>query len=117
MYPYNTPGAFVPHSAINLSVKANELAHTAPTISSLDLSMSEANSYLSTGTGGQHQQDSSASSYLTGQAAGNTVTGNQTGNSTLSGLSAVVAKTASANGTAATGASPAILDLTRPVLR
>ena len=116
MYPYNTPGAFVPHSAINLSVKANELAHTAPTISSLDLSMSEANSYLSTGTGGQHQQDSSASSYLTGQTS--TGTGNQAAsNSTLSGLSAVVAKTAAANGSTGTGASPAILDLTRPVLR
>ena len=50
MYPYNTPGAFVPHSAINLSVKANEAAAAAAAAaaqsasgiasSSLDLTMS-----------------------------------------------------------------------------
>ena len=42
MYPYNTPGAFVPHSAINISVKANEVAaNAAPMASSLDLTMSD----------------------------------------------------------------------------
>ena len=50
MYPYNAPGAFVPHSAINLSVKPGE---TGPpggsTLTSLDLSMTDAggsSSYL-----------------------------------------------------------------------
>ena len=50
MYPYNTPGAFLPHSAVNLSVKATEAAAAAAAAaaqsasgiasSSLDLSMS-----------------------------------------------------------------------------
>ena len=40
MYPFSTPGAFVPHSAINLSrTKEEEL----PVTQSLDLSVSEAN--------------------------------------------------------------------------
>ena len=43
MYPYNTPGAFVPHSAINLSVKADEAQGGTGTsaVSSLDLTMTE----------------------------------------------------------------------------
>ncbi len=54
MYPYNTPGAFVPHSAINLSVKPNE-GPIVPGPSSLDLTMTDAMGTTSTGgaaTGG-----------------------------------------------------------------
>ena len=39
MYPFNTPGAFVPHSAINLSRSKGE---ESPVSQSLDLSVSEA---------------------------------------------------------------------------
>ena len=38
MYPFNTPGAFVPHSAINLSRTKEE---ESPVSQSLDLSVSE----------------------------------------------------------------------------
>ena len=38
MYPFNTPGAFVPHSAINLSRTKEE---ESPVTQSLDLSVSE----------------------------------------------------------------------------
>ncbi len=51
MYPYNAPGAFVPHSAINLSVKPGETGQPgSSTLTSLDLSMTDAaasSSYLS----------------------------------------------------------------------
>jgi hypothetical protein len=51
MYPYNAPGAFVPHSAINLSVKPGETGQPGnSTLTSLDLSMTDAtgsSSYLS----------------------------------------------------------------------
>ena len=39
MYPFTTPGAFVPHSAINLSRTKEE---ESPVSQSLDLSVSEA---------------------------------------------------------------------------
>ena len=38
MYPFNTPGAFVPHSAINLSRTKEE---ESPVTQSLDLTVSE----------------------------------------------------------------------------
>ena len=38
MYPFNTPGAFVPHSAINLSVKSTD---DSPVSQSLDLTVSD----------------------------------------------------------------------------
>ncbi|TRY61360.1 hypothetical protein TCAL_06657 [Tigriopus californicus] len=90
MYPYNTPGAFVPHSAINLSVKPNETSHVA-TATSLDLTMSEGNSYLSASTD---------TSYAT-----NTLSTNNS----LSGLSVKPSQSAAVP-------SPQILDLTRPIL-
>ena len=51
MYPYNAPGAFVPHSAINLSVKPGGETGQPGTsaLTSLDLSMTDgsgASSYL-----------------------------------------------------------------------
>ena len=61
MYPYNTPGAFVPHSAINLSVKGGELQST-PTVSSLDLTMPDGNS---TGATSSYLADSAYSSSST----------------------------------------------------
>ena len=46
MYPFNTPGAFVPHSAINLSrTKEDE----SPVTQSLDLSVSEASTAAASG--------------------------------------------------------------------
>ena len=45
MYPYNAPGAFVPHSAINLSVKPGETVPAGgSTLTSLDLSMTDGGS-------------------------------------------------------------------------
>lgn len=51
MYPYNAPGAFVPHSAINLSVKpGSETGQPGSSaLTSLDLSMTDgsgSSSYL-----------------------------------------------------------------------
>ena len=51
MYPYNAPGAFVPHSAINLSVKpGGETGQSGSSaLTSLDLSMADgsgSSSYL-----------------------------------------------------------------------
>ena len=46
VYPFNTPGAFVPHSAINLSrTKEDE----SPVTQSLDLSVSEASTAAASG--------------------------------------------------------------------
>ena len=39
-YPFSTPGAFIPHSAINLSVKGVD--QPSPPLQSLDLSVTEA---------------------------------------------------------------------------
>ena len=46
VYPFTTPGAFVPHSAINLSRTKEE---ESPVSQSLDLSVSEAPSVSSAG--------------------------------------------------------------------
>ena len=49
VYPFNTPGAFVPHSAINLSrTKEDE----SPVTQSLDLSVSEASTAAASGQSG-----------------------------------------------------------------
>ena len=42
--PYNSPGAFVPHSAINLSVKSGE---TSNPHTSLDLTLTDASATVS----------------------------------------------------------------------
>lgn len=89
MYPYNTPGAFVPHSAINLSVKsATDSATNHLTGSSLDLSVTEASAATT------------RSSYLNPTATNDPITAFNNSTKSL----------------AQNSQSPQILDLTRPVL-
>ncbi|XP_071749833.1 uncharacterized protein [Lepeophtheirus salmonis] len=47
MYPYNTPGAFVPHSAINLSVKTPE---DLPSTTQSSMDLSDSSSYNASST-------------------------------------------------------------------
>ena len=49
VYPFTTPGAFVPHSAINLSRTKEE---ESPVSQSLDLSVSEAGAAASVSSAG-----------------------------------------------------------------
>ena len=60
VYPFNTPGAFVPHSAINLSRTKEE---ESPVSQSLDLSVSESGAGASvSSTGGNITLKASAAS-------------------------------------------------------
>lgn len=107
MYPYNTPGAFVPHSAINLSVKSNETPVPTSIVSSLDLSVTEANSANSNTNTTGSTGGNSANSYLT------TADPSTYATTTTSVANNVATKGSSQNAVP----SPQILDLTRPVIR
>ena len=97
MYTYNTPGAFVPHSAINLSVKSNE-AQPTTSVSSLDLSISE--------SGNINARLLHSTNYLN---ASDSVS------FTAPNISGTTAKTTVSSQNAVP--SPHVLDLTRPLLR
>ena len=118
MYPYNTPGAFVPHSAINLSVKASEAPMQTPTTSStLDLTISE-----SGGSTGNSSSGAAANSATTGggsggeSGAGSGASGNAYDGSGYAAASTAGTSTSSGKTGGSTSAVPQILDLTRPVL-
>jgi hypothetical protein len=111
MYPYNSPGAFVPHSAINLSVKANEAAAAAAAAaaaglapSSLDLSMDATGngSLVSLTSTTAPTGTSNVSSYLNSVSASTDYS---------KSLTTPVAAGQHSN----TGHSSQILDLTRPI--
>ncbi len=100
------PRAFVPHSAINLSVKSSELAPTPP--ASLDLSAASAaaaaadnSNYLLAATAAA----AAAASYGSSAAAADSATA----------ATSVAATTTAVTATQQQTSSPQILDLTRPV--
>lgn len=144
MYPYNTPGAFVPHSAINLSVKAANDAAAAgaqtgiPPLTSLDLTMSDSpggtgvtsstNNGVSSLVGSAGGTNNSSGSYLTGDTSSYGMGGGHTGGTnngstgglgsglTGSNLGSSLGGMASTCGLGGKTGASQILDLTRPVL-
>ena len=69
MYSFTSPAAFVPHSAINLSVKPGQ-EEASPPVQSLDLSVSEAGptgpsgAFEAAASSSSHHQNSGSSSSL-----------------------------------------------------
>ena len=125
MYPYNTPGAFVPHSAINLSVKPNE-APVLPGPTSLDLSMTDQIGATGSGAGGAGSTSGTASTVAatnsTPSSSSNTAAASSNFLSAVSsdqaayGSGRAAAASSKDSSTQNAVPSPQILDLTRPVL-
>ena len=129
MYPYSTPGAFMPHSAINLSVKPGadgqpQQQQATSSLTSLDLSITDGsgaatNSYHGPTSVAQHE-DSSSTSYVTSngmsssQLSHNAIANPQLQTTTLSSDSRTMKTLSSLESGPLVGTSgSSILDLTR----